>query len=315
MRLCSEPGFSVALVLFVGPLGLLAQAPANNGAQLQPTGATSVADSRVVLLPVLVVDDTGRAVTALSSQNFSVTEDGRPEIIRNVAQDDSPYSIGILLDLSGSMNGELPLERDAVLQFLRYSNPQDEFFLIGFSDRPELIVNFTTSREAIAAGFDALHGEYRTALYDAIYAGLDKMREARYPRQVLFLISDGGENASHHSESDIGKALRQNSVRVETIGMFDPRAPTTEDLNGLDNLHQIIGDSGGRLVPLDGPSQAAQAGAAMAASLRLSYQISYTSDSPTAGGEWRKVKVKLSPPKGKSHLTVYARSGYYAPSQ
>ena len=316
MRLCSRGCISLTLVLFVGAFGLKAQSTSSaNAIQPQSLAATPAADSRVVFLPVLVVDESGRAVTSLTRENLSVAEDGRPQVIRSFTHDDPPYSIGILLDLSGSMARRLPLERAAVLQFLRFSNPQDEFFLMGFSDHPELLVNFTSSRETIAAGFDHLHVGFQTALYDAISSGLNKMKEARYPRRALLLISDGGDNASHLSDSEIHHALRQSSVQVETVGIFDFRAVTLGERDGPDNLSRISSNSGGRLLPVEEPAQAGPAGAALSAALRLSYLLSYTSDNPTAAGEWRKVKVKLSPPKGMSHLTVHARAGYYAPSR
>lgn len=314
MRLCSKGCISLSLVLFVGDLGLKGESPANS-AHAQATALPPIAETQLISLPILVTDETGRAVTSLSRSNISIIEDGRPQVIRNIAPDDTPYSIGILLDRSASMASKLPLERAAVLQFLRFSNPQDEFLMIGFSESPEVVVNFTSSRETIAAGFDHLHAGLRTALYDAISAGLDKMQESRYPRRALLLISDGGDNASHLSDSNIAGALRHSSVQVEAIGIFDFSAVAVEERDGPENLSRLTSNSGGRLLPLEEPGRAAEAGAAMSASLRLGYLVSYTSDNPNSDGKWRKVKVKLSPPKGMSHLTVHARAGYYAPLQ
>jgi Ca-activated chloride channel family protein len=268
----------------------------------------------VVLLPLLVTDDSGRAVTSLTIKNFSVTDDGRPEAISTLSSDDAPRSIGILLDLSGSIEKALPLERAAVLEFLRASNPQDEFFLMGFNEQPALLVDFTSSRAAIAARLDTLTAEHRTAFYDALDAALDKLQHATNSRKAVVVISDGGDNASHISEAQIGSALRKSTVPLEAIGIFVEHESTIEERTGRYLLNQMSSDTGGRLISLDNPIEAGQAGAAMAAGLRLSYLLSYTSDTPGAAGQWRKVKVKLTPPPGMSHLTVHARAGYYAPS-
>ncbi|MGC2637047.1 MAG: VWA domain-containing protein [Acidobacteriaceae bacterium] len=307
MRLCSRPCFSLALLLFAGPVALKAQSAANFAAPLPRPHA--------VLLPLLVTDDSGRAVTSLTRKNFSVTEDGRPEAISSLSSDDAPRSIGILLDLSGSMEKALPLERAAVLQFLHASNPQDEFFLMGFSDHPQLLVDFTASTDTIAARLDTLTAGHRTAFYDALDAALDKLQQAANSRKALLVISDGGDNASHIAETQIRSALRNSTVPLEAIGIFTQQESTFEERAGRYFLNQMTSDTGERLISLDNPTEAGHAGAAMAAGLRLSYLLSYTSSGPNADGKWRKVKIKLSPPPGMSHLTVHARAGYYAPSQ
>jgi Ca-activated chloride channel homolog len=318
MRLCSSRNLVLVSLLIARPPLLPAQvAPANVAANSQQPSLPDALQQQLILLPLLVTDFNGRVVTSLTQANFRVTEDGRPQAIRSVSLNHVPDSVGILMDLSGSMVKGLPLERAAVLGFLRASNPQDEYFLIGFSDAPELLVDFTSSKGAIASGLDVVPPAHRTALYDAVLSGLQKLQEARNPRKVLLVVSDGGENQSHHSEAEVRLALRKSQIQVDAVAIADSWSALNieERRDRGQRLNNLSNDSGGRFFPLEDPSQAGLIGEAMASELRHGYLLTYASDSPNRDGKWRKVKVKASPPPGMSHLTVHARAGYYAPLQ
>ena len=314
MRLCSSSRLLLVSFLIGGPNFLHAQEAPANLPTAQRLPVASASDQHLIPLSVLVTDGTGRAIPSLTKDNFSVTEDGQRQAILNVWRNDAPCSIGILLDLSGSMEKHLPQERAAVLQFLRASNPNDEFFLLTFSDHADLLVDFTSSQDQIAAKLDNLQIGHRTALYDALSEALGKLRQASRPRRVLLVISDGNDNVGHHSDAEIRTEFRKLQVQMNGIAFDDSRA-SVEEQSGLHSFTQLTTDSGGRFLLLDDPTQAGVAGAAMAAGLRLGYVLSYSSTNRKADGQWRKVKVKVSPPPGIGHLSIYAPNEYYAPLQ
>ena len=148
----------------------------------------------MVLVPVTITDPLNRLVTGLEKEDFQVYENNGEEKIVSFASEDAPVSIGIIFDLSGSMTSKLVRAREAILQFIKTANPQDEFFVIGFNDRPELIEDFTSSVDDIQARLATVQAGHRTALLDAIYYGIAKMKDAHHERKALLVVSDGGDN-------------------------------------------------------------------------------------------------------------------------
>jgi len=288
--------------------------PLTAGASLR-TGIQFRVDTNIVLIPLTVTDPMDRLVTGLEKQNFTILEDNHPENIRTFACDDAPVSIGVILDLSGSMSNKVVRARGAVLQFMKTSNPQDEFFVIGFNDRPELISDFTSSTDDIEARLATVQAGHRTALLDAIYMGLEKMKQARYQRKALLIVSDGGDNSSRYTENEVRAAVKEADVQIYSIGIFDPEAATVEERNGPILLNDISSDTGGRLFRVDDLSEMGDIATRISAELRNEYVLGYKTDDARMDGKWRKVKVKLSPPPGLPQLTVHARAGYYAPLQ
>jgi len=288
--------------------------PLTAGASLH-TGIQFRVDTNLVLVPLTVTDPMDRLVTGLEKQNFSIFEDNHAENIRTFACDDAPVSIGVILDLSGSMANKVIRARGAILQFMKTSNPQDEFFVIGFNDRPVLLTDFTSSVDDIEARLATLEVGHRTALLDAIYFGLEKMKEAKYTRKALLIVSDGGDNNSRYTENEVRSAVREAEVQIYSIGIFDPEAATAEERNGPILLNDISSDTGGRLFRVDDLSEMGDIATRISAELRNEYVLGYKTDDVRLDGKWRKVKVKLSPPPGLPQLTVHARAGYYAPLQ
>jgi len=272
-------------------------------------------DTNIVLVPLTVTDPMDRLVTGLEKQNFLVLEDNHNQNIRTFACDDAPVSIGVILDLSGSMSNKVVRARGAVIQFMKTSNPQDEFFVIGFNDRPELITDYTSSPDDVEARLATVQPGHRTALLDAIYFGLEKMKQAKYQRKALLIVSDGGDNNSRYTENEVRSAVREADTQVYSIGIFDPEAATIEERNGPLLLNDISNDTGGRLFRVDDLSEMGDIATRISAELRNEYVLGYKTDNARMDGKWRKVKVKLSPPPGLPQLTVHARTGYYAPLQ
>ena len=194
---------------------------------LQSSGIHVIhADSRLVLVPVSVTDPMQRFVTGLNRDNFEVYEGKKPQRIQNFSSEDVPVSLGTILDVSGSMNDKMSRVREAVNQFCEASNPQDEFFLVTFSDEPRLAVDFTSNPEDLKKELVFTQPKGRTSLLDAIYLGLRKMKNAKYGKRALLVISDGGDNHSRYGEREIKGLAKESDVMIYSIGVFDRYVPT-----------------------------------------------------------------------------------------
>ncbi len=269
----------------------------------------------LVLIPLTVTDPLDRLVTGLDKDNFFLYEHDRLQNIKTFSSEDAPVSIGIILDLSGSMSSKFLRARQSVIEFMKTANPQDEFFVIGFNDRPEVITDFTNSSDDVDARLAMVKPGKRTALLDAIYMGLNKIKSARYQRKALVIVSDGGDNRSRYTENEVRSVVRESDVQLYAIGIFDQYAPTMEERLGPLLLNDICEDTGGRMFRVDDAGDMGDIAAKISAELRNEYVLGYRSDDDKHDGKWRKVKVKLVPPAGLPPLTVHARNGYYAPLQ
>ncbi|HEX3941509.1 MAG TPA: VWA domain-containing protein [Acidobacteriaceae bacterium] len=269
----------------------------------------------LVLVPVTVTDPLDRLVTGLEKKDFTVYENNVPQIIKSFSMEDAPVSIGIIFDLSGSMSDKLNRARDSILQFLQTSNPQDEFFVIGFNDRPELVEDFTSNVDNIQARLMSVQAGRRTALLDAIYFGLNKMKQANNERKALLVVSDGGDNHSRYTENEVRSLVRESDVQIYSIGIFDEFAPTREEQLGPLLLHDVSDETGGQLFRVDDVSEMGDIASKISAELRNEYVLGYAPEDMKRDGKWRKLKVKLEPPSGLPQLSVHARTGYYAPAQ
>ncbi|WP_263359018.1 VWA domain-containing protein [Acidicapsa ligni] len=292
-----------------------AEAPALTGADAMKAapGAKLRLDVDLVLLPVTITDPMNRLVTGLDQNDFFIYENNAPQKLKTFSCEDAPISIGIIMDLSGSMNSKLIRSRESILKFMKTANPQDEFFVIGFNDRPELIEDFTSSVEDIEARLQTVRSGHRTALLDAIYFGMDKMKFGRNDRKALLVVSDGGDNRSRYTEGEVKAQVRESDVQIYSIGIFDPYAPTTEERMGPILLNDLSEETGGRMFRVDDLADMDDIAIKISTELRNQYVLGYNPKSMQRDGKWRKVKVKLVPPQGLPPLTVHARTGYYAP--
>ncbi len=290
---------------------------ADNAAKL----ATSRRDARIrvdvnlVLVPATVTDPMNRLVTGLEKENFEVYDNNIGQMIKSFSTEDAPVTIGIIFDLSGSMSSKFMRARKALSEFLRTSNPQDEFFVIGFNDRPAVIVDYTSDVDDVEARMVMLKPENRTALIDAIYLGVDKLKQAKYERKALLIISDGGDNRSRYTEGELRRVVRESDVQIYSIGIFDQYAPTTEEQLGPILLNDICEMTGGRMFRVLDINDLGDIASRISAELRNEYVIGYRPSDVKQDGNWRKLKIRLVPPPGLPQLTVHNRQGYYAPSQ
>jgi Ca-activated chloride channel homolog len=272
-------------------------------------------DVNLVLVPVTVTDPLNRLVTGLEKQDFFIYENNALQKLKSFSAEDAPVSIGIIFDLSGSMTDKINRARNSILEFLHTANPQDEFFVIGFNDRPELLTDFTSNVDNIESRLLTVKPGKRTALLDAIYFGLNKMKQAKNDRKALLVVSDGGDNRSRYTESEVRAVVRESDVQIYSIGIFDQYAPTREEQLGPILLHDVSEETGGQLFRVDDLGDMADIATKISAELRNQYVLGYRSDDAKHDGKWRKLKVKLVPPEGLPQLTVHARTGYYAPLQ
>jgi Ca-activated chloride channel homolog len=288
-------------------------------AAADPSGKTSEkplkVDVPLVLVQVTITDPNNRLVTGLDKENFQVFEDKQQQEIRHFSSEDAPVSIGVIFDMSGSMTSKIERAREAVVEFFKTSNPQDEFFMITFADEPEQVSDFTSKVEDIQGKLVYCVPKGRTALLDAIYLGVNKIRTAKYQKKALLIISDGGDNHSRYTEGEIKSVVKEADTLIYAIGIYDHYFPTEEERLGPELLSEVSEITGGRAFTIDNPNDLADVATKIGIELRNQYVLAYRPTRPSHDGKWRKIKVKLIPPKGLPPLRVYAREGYYSPSE
>jgi len=286
------------------------------GLMLKP-GQTMHMDVDLALVNVTVTDPYNRLVTGLDTDNFRVFEDSVEQELVTFSAEDVPISIGVIFDFSGSMANKVSKAREAAIQFFKTANPQDEFFLVSFNERAELTSSFTNSVEDLQSRMMLTVPKGRTALLDAIYLGLSQMRGARNAKRALLILSDGGDNHSRYSENDIKRLVKEADTQLYAVGIFDPlgyRNRTPEELNGPSLLGEVTEMTGGRVFAVEKLDELPDIATKIGMELRNQYVIGYRPSNKTHDARWRKVKVKLRAPKGLPPLSVYAKTGYYAPS-
>ena len=321
---CLGLSLLLACVLFALPATGQKTAPpgsnnqANNSSADQPRrpGNAIRVDVELVQVNVTVTDPFSRLVTGLEQENFRVYEDSVEQEVVHFSSEDVPISIGVIFDLSGSMANKVDKARLAAVQFFKTANPQDEFFLVSFNDRAQLISKFTNSVEELQTRLMYTRAHGRTALLDAIYLGLSQMRGAHNAKRALLIISDGGDNHSRYNENDIKNFVKESDVQLYAMGIYDPigyRNRTPEELNGPSLLSEVTEITGGRVFPVENLNDLPDVAAKIGMELRNQYVLGYKPSNRQRDSKWRKIKVKLRPPKGLPPLSVYAKTGYYAP--
>jgi Ca-activated chloride channel family protein len=274
-------------------------------------------DVELALLNITVTDPSNRLVTGLEPDSFRVFEDNIEQEVVTFSSEDVPISIGVILDLSGSMANKADKAKEAAIQFFKTANPQDEFFLVTFSERAQLTSAFTSNVEDLASRILLTSAKGRTALLDAIYLGLVQMKEAHNAKRALLILSDGGDNISRYSERDIKRLVREADTQLYSVGIFDRfeyRSRTPEELHGPSLLSELTELTGGRAFAVENLNELPDIAAKIGAELRNQYILGYHPSNKSRDARWRKIKVKLRVPKGLPPLSIYAKTGYYAPS-
>jgi len=273
-------------------------------------------DSHLVLVPVSVCDPQNRPVTGLEKEHFKIFDDKVEQTITQFGMEDEPVAVGLVFDISGSMGDKLRLSRMAASKFFDTANPDDEFFLVEFNDQPKVVVPLTRDYEDIQNQLTFAQSKGRTALLDAIFLGLHELKRSQKNRKALLVISDGGDNASRYTETEIRNTVRESDVLIYAMGVYEApgaRGRSPEEAAGPGLLSELAEQTGGReyaVNAMEMPDIAAKIGV----ELRNRYVLGYAPTDDQRDGRYHHVTVKLVPPKGLPPLKAYWRLGYYAPS-
>jgi Ca-activated chloride channel family protein len=267
----------------------------------------------LVLVPVTVTDRRGAMVNGLDRSNFTVLEDKVPQPIVAFTAQDAPSSVGLIFDSSGSMRDRLETAKSAVRAFTDGANPEDEAFLLTVSSRPEIQSGFTSDLGALADTLQFATASGSTALVDTVYAGLQRMRSAAQARRALLIISDGMDNNSRYSKSELMQLALEADVQIYTIAI-DGRVRTRkaielqEENRGLAFMEDLAEKTGGLHFAINSWEQAGRVVGAALQALRNQYVIGYQPAETDQPGKWHRIRVKLN----VANTNVSARNGYYS---
>ncbi len=261
------------------------------------------ADVNHVFIPATVTDSYGRPVQGLQKKDFRLLEDGKEQELAHFFTEDGPISIGIVLDLSGSVRNKLAQARLAIHQFLGLSARDDEFFLVTFRDEPELVRTFTTHAEDIESDLEVVQPQGWTALYDAVVLGMNHMKKARHNRRVLLVLSDGGDNNSRYTEGEVKRMVRESNVRIFSISI-QSNTPA---------LDKLAAESGGRAYRVHKIADLPEVAATASIEAHAEYVLGFIPQDRLRDGKYHAVKVEVLQPAGEPRLHVSWRRGYFGP--
>jgi len=265
---------------------------------------TLTVDSTVVLVPVTVTDaSTDQPVTDLSAGAFRVFEDNVEQTVVSLHREEGPVSVGFIFDASASMKKRMTQSVAAIGQFLKTLMPGDEYFLVRFSDRPQLLTRFTDNPDDILSELSGVQPEGWTALNDAICLGVQQMKHAKNARRALIVLTDGGDNNSRYSDPEVRNLVRESDVRVYSIGLF-------ERPHFLEKLGM---DSGGRAFWTHRLDDLPQTVEKLSDEFRNQYVIGYKPNQRINDGKYRSVRVEILQTIKRMPLNVFWRRGYYSP--
>jgi Ca-activated chloride channel homolog len=268
-------------------------------------------DVKLVLVTVTVTDKHNRFVQGLKKENFQVWEDKIEQQPTSFSSETVPVTLGIILDKSGSMGGRRPKDGTAppslqdhmisrASSCLQQGTREDEYFLLEFSNRPMITADFTNDISKLGQRLIFMDAGGSTALWDAIYLGVRKLESASHPRKALLVLTDGDENSSRYSLSELKAFLREEDVRIYSMDRKEVQ---------IDGMAQLSDLTGGRVFRSSEPCKE------FSADLRNQYVIGYKPTNGASDGAWRDIRVRIRPdglPKEMSDLNVRARKGYYA---
>ncbi len=271
-------------------------------------------DVDLVLVNATVTDPQNRYVTGLEPDHFQIWEDKIEQKIAYFSAEDVATSLGIIFDISGSMKDKLSVARDAAVTFLKTGNPEDEYFLVEFANRPELAEDFTTDISRLQNRLIFSPAKGMTAMYDSVYLGLEKLKEGSNPKKALLLITDGEDNRSRYTFSNVKEFVKEQDVQIYAIGIVDAfSSQLGTGRSGRAMIEELAELTGGRAFFPDSVYELEDICTKIAVELKNQYVIGYESTNEAKDGKWRKLRMKVNPPQGLPRLNVRSKSGYYAP--
>ncbi len=311
---CASSLRCLVVVLFLIALSSSARARESAPSQNRPEDDYTIdVNVDVVVLHATARDRRNILVSGLDKSDFQVYEDGVPQQIKYFSHEDIPVTVGLVVDNSGSMAQKRPDVVAAALAFARSSNPQDQMFVVDFNEKvafglPDSIP-FTDQEAELEVALSRIAATGETALYDAISAALEHLKMGNRDKKVLIVISDGGDNASKHSLSQIVAMAGQPDAIIYTIGIFDEQ---DADRNpGV--LKRLAKETGGEAFLPDSSKDIEPICEEIAHDIRNQYTLAYVPTNRKRDGTYRVIQVKASAP-GRGRLSVRTRTGYFAQS-
>jgi Ca-activated chloride channel homolog len=290
------------------------------GGQQQKPGA-DVDDKQPVIIntdlitfTVTVTDIYGRFVSGLGKNAFTIYDEKQPQEITYFSDDDSPVSVGVIFDVSGSMSGDkVRRAREALAHFIQTSHDRDEYFLIAFNNRAQLLMDRTRDGNAVLDKLMFVQTKNNTALYDACYLGVERVQRGTHPKRALLLISDGQDNNSRYTFSELRRELKESDVVLYAIGILGGGdVGSSLGMEGQGILDELASVSGGKAFYPHTSAEMDDIFEQIALELRHQYSIGYRPPNFSNDGKWHHIKVKVTPPRGLPRLFVRSKEGYFA---
>ncbi|MCA1592926.1 MAG: VWA domain-containing protein [Acidobacteria bacterium] len=283
------------------------------GIQVDNDSQTVITNSDLITLTVTVTDTFGRFVTGLNQNAFTIFDDKEQQQITFFSDEDAPVSLGVIFDVSRSMGGEkISRAREALAKFIETSHSGDEYFLIGFNDRAQLLLDKTRDSDALLNKLTFVQTKGQTALYDATYLGVEKVTRGTHPKRAVLLISDGQDNSSRYTFTELRRLLKESDVIIYAVGIVSGHDDSTLDMGGRSILEELAGVSGGKAFFPSSTAEMNDTFERIALELRTQYSIGYKPTNFVNDGKWHKLKIKVQPPRGFPRLFVRGREGYYS---
>src|SRR5262245_7104227 len=272
----------------------------------------------LVQLPVSVLDKHGFPVQGLKQEHFAVYEDKVQQDISLFKQEDVPLSVGLVVDVSGSMTDKLSTLNTAATTFVQESNPEDETAVVSFGDDVTLDQDFTQNTRQLSRSLSGITPTGNTSLYDAVFLAAEHVKENGYhEKKVLLIISDGEDNHSKYQLKQVLQTIRESKIIVYSIGLLSADSGSSYNYlfaeNGRKALKQLAEVTGGAAYFPRGTREVEQVCQRIARELRNQYTIGYKPSNDKLDGSWRKTVVKVNPPKTVPKVKIRAKQGYYAP--
>ncbi|HZS08449.1 MAG TPA: VWA domain-containing protein [Blastocatellia bacterium] len=286
------------------------QTPGKSGRQPDPAKPPQqkqsdriIIETKLVSVTVTVSDRNRRFVAGLTREDFEIYDDGVRQEIALFSDDDAPLTLGIIYDVSGSMRPLSSQALHALRGLFENSHDDDEYFVIAFNDRPKLVQDFTSLPNEILNRTVFIKSKGSTALFDATYLALDKVKKGRHPKKALLIISDGEENSSRYSYGELRKELKETDAQIYAISI-------TESGAGVGTLESMTGATGGLTFFPREESEVTDIYTRIALMLRHQYVVGFYPTDATAESRWHKLQLMVNAPRELGKLKVFYRKGW-----
>jgi Ca-activated chloride channel family protein len=276
--------------------------------------APVIINTDLITFTITVTDLYGRFVSGLSKNAFSIFDNKEQQEISFFSDDDSPVSVGVIFDVSGSMSGDkIRRARDALAHFIQTSHDRDEYFMIAFNSRAQLLMDRTRDGNAVLDKLTFVQTRSNTALYDACYLGVERVQRGTHPKRALLLISDGQDNNSRYTFNELRRVLKESDVVLYAVGILGGSdVGSSLGMEGQSILDELAAVSGGKAFYPRSNAEMDDIFEQIALELRHQYSIGYRPPNFVNDGKWHRIKVKVQPPRGLPRLFVRSKDGYYA---